>query len=72
MDLKNKILLRKGSLIETLNDELKNMFQIEHSRHRSFANVIANTLAALIDYAFFPKKRAIKYQHVKSNQMSAF
>ena len=72
MELTDTILLRKRSLIETVNDELKNMFQIERSRHRSFANFIANTLAALIAYAFFPKKPAIKYQHVKSNQMSAF
>ncbi|MGK7898696.1 MAG: transposase, partial [Xenococcus sp. (in: cyanobacteria)] len=31
----DKILLRKRSLIETVNDQLKNISQIEHSRHRS-------------------------------------
>lgn len=35
MSLSDKILLRKRSLIETVNDELKNICQIEHSRHRS-------------------------------------
>ncbi len=72
MELKDKILLRKRSVIETVNDELKNMCQIEHSRHRSFANFIANTIAALIAYSFFPKKPAIKYQPVISDQLVAF
>lgn len=72
MELKDKILLRKRSVIETVNDELKNMCQIEHSRHRSFSGFIANTIAALIAYSFFPKKPAIKYQPVKSNQLSVF
>ena len=70
MELKDKILLRKRSVIETVNDELKNMCQIEHSRHRSFAGFIANTIAALIAYSFFQKKPAIKYQPVVSNQLA--
>ena len=72
MELKDKILLRKRSVIETVNDELKNMCQIEHSRHRSFTGFIVNTIAALIVYAFFHKKPAIKYQPVESNQLSVF
>lgn len=72
MELKDKILLRKRSVIETVNDELKNMCQIEHSRHRSFANFIVNTIAALTAYCFFPKKPAIKYQPVNSDQIVAF
>ncbi len=72
MELKDKILLRKRSVIETVNDQLKNMCQIEHSRHRSFTNFIANTIAALIAYSFFPKKPAIKYQPVFSDQLCAF
>jgi hypothetical protein len=60
MELKDKSLLRKGSVIETVNDELKNMYQLEHSRHRSFTNLIANTIAALIADSLFPKKPAIK------------
>ena len=45
MELKDKILLRKRSVIETVNDELKNMCQIEHSRHLSFGNFISNLIA---------------------------
>ncbi len=72
MELKDKILLRKRSVIETVNDELKNMCQIEHSRHRSFAGFITNTISALIAYSFFPKKPAIKYQSVNSDQLTLF
>jgi hypothetical protein len=72
MELKDKILLRKRSVIETVNDELKNICQVEHSRHRSFENFITNLIAGLIAYSFFPKKPAIKYQPVKSSQLAAF
>jgi len=61
MELKDRILLRKRAVIETVNDELKNMCKIEHSRHRAFTNFIANTVAALIEYSFFPKKPSIKF-----------
>ena len=47
MSIADKILLRKRALIETVNDELKNIAQIEHSRHRSFSNFIANSLSAI-------------------------
>lgn len=72
MELKDKILLRKRAVIETVNDELKNMCQIEHSRHRSFTNFVVNTISALVAYSFFPKKPSIKYQPVESNQLSVF
>lgn len=70
MELKDKILLRKRSIIETINDELKNMCQIEHSRHRSLANFLSNLLAGLAAYSFFPKKPAIKYDPVHTSQLS--
>ena len=70
MDLKDKIYLRKRALIETINDELKNMCQIEHSRHRSVGNFLSNLLAGLAAYSFFPKKPAIKYDPVFTNQLS--
>lgn len=72
MELKDKILLRKRSVIETVNDELKNICQVEHSRHRSFQNFITNLISGLIAYSFFPKKPAIKYQPVETNQLAVF
>lgn len=59
MSMADKILLRKRSVIETVNDELKNICQIEHSRHRSFANFIANLISAIAAYNFLPKKPSI-------------
>lgn len=47
MSITDKILLRKRALIETVNDELKNIAQIEHSRYRSFNNLIDNVLSPL-------------------------
>ena len=43
MTMTDKILLRKCSLIETVNDELKNVCQIEHSRYRSIINFVAKS-----------------------------
>ena len=54
-----KIMLRKRSLIETINDQLKNICQIEHSRHRDFSNFIINLLSALATFSFFNKKPSI-------------
>ncbi|MDB5012487.1 MAG: transposase family protein [Daejeonella sp.] len=72
MELKDKIMLRKRSVIETINDELKNMCQVEHSRHRSFGNFITNMLSGLIAYSFFPKKPSIKYETDNSTQVALF
>ena len=75
MDLYDKILLRKRSIIETINDQLKNICMIEHSRHRSFHNFINNVLTGIIAYSFLPKKPTIKYydyQPVQENQLFLF
>ena len=53
MSVSDKLLLRKRAIIETVNDELKNIAQIEHSRHRCFDNFIVNILRAA--YCMFPK-----------------
>ena len=47
MSVSDKILLRKRAVIESVNDELKNIAQLEHSRHRSFNNFIVNAVAAI-------------------------
>jgi hypothetical protein len=72
MTISDKILLRKRSVIETVNDELKNICQIEHSRHRSFGNFLVNIITGLIAYSFLPKKPSMKYQTVKTNQLVIF
>ncbi len=59
-------------MIETINDELKNICSVEHSRHRSFANFITNMVSRLIAYSLFPKKPAIKYEEINSDQLALF
>jgi hypothetical protein len=60
MPLMDKILLRKRSLIETVNDQLKNIAQVEHTRHRSVLNFAVNLVAGLISYARQPKKPTLR------------
>ena len=54
--LKDKLLLRKRVVIETVNDQLKNISQLEHTRHRSVGNFFINALAAIAAYLQQPKK----------------
>jgi hypothetical protein len=73
MTVTDKILLRKRSIIETINDELKNICQVEHSRHRSFSNFLSNLISGLIAYSFLPKKPRIKYDVEPNNgQLALF
>ena len=72
MNINDKILIRKRAVIETVNDELKNIAQIEHSRHRSFSNFIANALSAITAYCFFDKKPAIEVEFIHEGQLVLF
>lgn len=55
----DKILLRKRTIIESVVDQLKNVSQIEHTRHRSPLNCFVNILAGLIAYCHQPKKPSL-------------
>lgn len=68
----DKILLRKRAIIECVNDELKNICQIEHSRHRCFANFITNMLAGIAAYSFLPKKPSINVETQLDNELVMF
>ena len=59
MPLMDKILLRKRAIAETIIDQLKNISQIEHSRHRSPINFLVNLLSGLIAYCHQPKKPSL-------------
>ena len=62
MDVHDKIMLRKRSIIETINDMLKNVAQIVHTRHRSISNFIVNLLAGIAAYAFYDTKPSINME----------
>lgn len=59
LPLADKLLLRKRSIIESIIDQLKNISQIEHSRHRSPVNFLVNLLCGLIAYCHQPKKPSL-------------
>jgi hypothetical protein len=71
MTMSDKLLLRKRALIETIFDQLKNISQIEHSRHRSPINFLVNVLAGLIAYCLQPKKPALQFVS-DINSLSAY
>ena len=54
------------------NDELKNIAQIEHSRHRPFHNFVGNLLSGIAAYCFFPKKPTINVHKVVDRQLTLF
>lgn len=72
MSVSDKMLLRKRAIIETVNDELKNIAQVEHSRHRSFDNFIVNILGSIAAYCVFPKKPCINVQRTLDTQLALF
>lgn len=67
MSIGDKIYLRKHALIETVNDELKNICQVEHTRHRCFVNFMANMVSALIAYNFLPKKPSLNLEIIDND-----
>jgi len=71
MSLYDKILLRKRAVIETVNDELKNICQIDHTRHRSVNNFPANLLAGMIAYNFMPKKPSMNIEIIDKKRLIA-
>lgn len=68
LPLYDKIMLRKRSIIETINDLLKNVSQLVHSRHRGVFNFCMNVLAALAVYTFFPKNPRINMEFTIENK----
>ena len=61
MPFEDKILLRKRAIIESINDQLKNISQIEHTRHRSPLNFLVNLFAGLIAYCLQPNKPSLGF-----------
>lgn len=59
IEMEDKILLRKRAIIETVNDQLKNISNIEHTRHRSLWNFLGNVAAGLIAYSWKEKKPSL-------------
>lgn len=67
IELWDKLMLRKRFIIETVFDQLKNISQIEHSRHRSVTSFMVHLLAGLIAYTFQPKKPSLNLSDFEKN-----
>ena len=59
LPLLDKLLLRRRVIVETIVDQLKNISQSEHSRHRSPVNFVVNVLCGLIAYCHRPRKPSL-------------
>lgn len=60
MPLFDRLMLRKRAIIESVNDQLKNISQVEHTRHRSVWNFYGNIVAGLITYTFHERKPSLQ------------
>lgn len=63
------IMLRQRAIVESVKDGLKNIAQIEYSRHRYFTNIITNALSTIAAYCLFPKKLSIYLEFILDNQL---
>jgi hypothetical protein len=70
LPLMDKIMLRGRGIIETINDQLKNIEQIEHTRHRSPTNFGANLLSGLIAYQLQPKKPSLSFTNTEQRLLT--
>lgn len=70
LPLWDKLMLRKRNLIETINDQLKNSNQIEHTRHRSPKNFLVNLLAGLTAYQLQPKKPSLHFTKIQQHLLT--
>lgn len=60
LPLHEKIILRKRFLVETCFDILKNVFNLSHSRHRSPANFVVNTLSAIACFQLSQNPKSLR------------
>ena len=61
-----KYFLNRRGLIETVNDQLKNIYHIQHTRHRSSKNYAGNLLSGLIAYCWRENKPSLVGTYVNS------
>lgn len=63
--------MRKRAIIESVPDQLKNISQIEHSRHHRVANCFVNVLAGLVAYTYREEKPSLNIRVKEQLQLPA-
>ncbi len=69
MSLWDRAMLSRRFIIETINDQLKNISQIEHSRHRSINGFMLNLMGGLVAYCLKERKPTLNMTDVEHNMM---
>lgn len=70
--MQDRINLRKRAVFVSVNDDLKNICQFEHTRHWSFTNFITNLIAGLLAYSLLSKKSLINVKEIDTNKLQLF
>jgi hypothetical protein len=70
LSLMDKVMLRGRGIIETINDQLKNIQQIEHTRHRSPIHFGVNLISGLIAYQLQPKKPSLEFSKTEQQLLT--
>jgi hypothetical protein len=71
LELWDKILLKKRSLIESVYNIMKNTLHLEHSRHRSVVNAGIYYITTLIAYCWKPNKPHIRFNKQETKLLQA-
>lgn len=69
MLLWDRTMLSKRFIIETINDQLKNISFIEHSRHLSMTGFTLNLMAGLVAYCLKENKPFLNISDVEENSI---
>jgi hypothetical protein len=59
MDYYDKMMLQKRGIIESVNDILMTVFDIDHTRHRSPINAVTHIIGAVVAYSFYDAKPCV-------------
>jgi len=59
IQIQERYLLAKRAVIESVNDILASVFNLEHTRHRKIENAFVHILAGICAYHFYPDKPSI-------------
>ena len=65
VSVSDAVLLKKRTLVESVIRELKTQTQVEHSGHRSVANIHVNVFSALIAYQRLEKKPTLNLDELQ-------